>query len=182
MSWIIGAIVAVIVIYVIAAYNGFIQLKMMVDNGWAQIDVQLQRRFDLIPNLVETVKGYAAHEKETFENIAKAKQVLMDAKGIAEKGDASNQLSNALRGVFALSEAYPQLQANENFLQLQQELKGTEDKIAFSRQFYNDTVARLNAKIDMFPSNIIARMFNVTKREYFALDNPAAKEAVKVQF
>ncbi len=182
MGWIVGIIIAVLIVWLVLMYNGLVRLKNMVENGWSQIDVQLQRRFDLIPNLVETVKGYAAHEKELFENIAKAKQSLINAQGVAQKGEASGELSNALKSIFALSEAYPELKANQNFLELQQELKGTEDKISFARQFYNDSVTRLNQQIDMFPTNIVASIFNFTKREYFEIDTPEARGPVKVQF
>lgn len=182
MGIVVLIICIVLVLWVIFMYNGLVRLKNMIENGWSQIDVQLQRRFDLIPNLIETVKGYAAHEKEVFEKVAIARQGMVNAQGIAEKGAASGELTNALKSLFAVSEAYPELKANENFLQLQQELKGTEDKISFARQFYNDSVVRLNQKIEMFPTNIIASMFNFTKREYFAIDNPEAKGPVKVQF
>jgi LemA protein len=175
-------LVIALVIWLIATYNSLVTFRNRVDNAWSQIDVQLQRRFDLIPNLVETVKGYMEHEKEVFENIAQARANMVGAKTVVEKGEASSQLTNTLNTLFAVSENYPELKANENFIQLQQEIKGTEDKIAFSRQFYNDTVTRYNSKIDMFPTNIFASSMNLTKREYFAIENQEARQNVKVQF
>ena len=175
-------IVGLLVFWVIAIYNGLIRSKNIVDNAWAQIEAQLQRRYDLIPNLVNTVKGYAAHEKGLFEGIAEAKERMVNAGSIAEKGEASQQVSNSLKSIFALSEAYPELKANENFLRLQEDLKGTEDKVTFSRQFYNDSVTRYNTKLELFPSNIFANMFGMTTREYFALENNVARENVKVEF
>ncbi|MCB1039882.1 MAG: LemA family protein [Acidimicrobiales bacterium] len=148
-------------------YNGLVALKNKVEAAWAQIDVQLTRRADLIPNLVETVKGYAAHEKETLDAVITARNAVQSASGPAESAAADNMLTGALKSVFALSEAYPDLKANQNFLALQEELTGTEDKIAYSRQFYNDTVNRYNTKIQSMPSNIIAGMFHFTEREYF---------------
>jgi LemA protein len=175
-------IAVLLVLWAIAVYNGLVKSKNIVDNGWSQIEAQLQRRFDLIPNLVSTVKGYAAHEKDLFEGIAQAKERMVSAGSVSEKGEASKEVSNSLKSIFALSEAYPELKANENFLRLQEDLKGTEDKIAFSRQFYNDSVTRYNTKLELFPSNIFANMFGMVKREYFALENSAARENVKVEF
>lgn len=175
-------IIALIIFWVIAIYNGLIKSKNIVDNAWSQIEAQLQRRYDLIPNLVNTVKGYAAHEKKLFEGIAEAKERMVNAGSIAEKGEASQQVSNSLKSIFALGEAYPELKANENFLRLQEDLKGTEDKITFSRQFYNDSVTKYNTKLELFPSNIFANMFGMIKREYFALENSAARENFKVEF
>ncbi|MEZ5204937.1 MAG: LemA family protein [Acidimicrobiales bacterium] len=162
----IGLLVVVGIAFVVM-YNGLVALKNKVEAAWAQIDVQLTRRADLIPNLVETVKGYAAHEKETLDAVITARNAVQSASGPAESAAADNMLTGALKSVFALSEAYPDLKANQNFLALQEELTGTEDKIAYSRQFYNDTVNRYNTKIQSMPSNIIAGMFHFTEREYF---------------
>lgn len=176
------AIIVLVFFWIVGTYNGLIVSKNRVDNAWSQIDVQLQRRFDLIPNLVETVKGYKDHEKEVFDNIAKARAQMSGAQTISEKGEASTELSGSLNRLLAISEAYPELKANENFLELQRELKGTEDKIAFSRQFYNDSVTRFNSKIELFPTNIFANMFNMIAREYFAVDSKEARGPVKVKF
>ena len=175
-------ILAVVIIWFIMIYNGLVALKNRVDNGWAQIDTQLQRRYDLIPNLVETVKGYAAHEKETLENVVKARASMAKAGSMAEKAEADNMLSGTLKTLFAVSEAYPDLKANQNFKELQVELTNTENKIAFSRQFYNDSVNKFNNAILVFPKNIVAGMMRYTKAEYFQTTTPEAKEAVKVQF
>lgn len=180
--WILLIVLVVIVGYFIAAYNGLVALKNRVENGWAQIDTQLQRRYDLIPNLVETVKGYAAHEKAVFEEVTKARAGMAQANTIAEKAEAENILSGTLKSLFAVAEAYPELKANQNFKELQLELTNTENKIAFSRQFYNDTVTRFNTAIQMFPKNIIASMFHFTEQEYFETTDDAAREVPKVQF
>jgi len=181
-GYIILAIVIVIVIYAIAIYNGLVMLRNKVDNGWAQIDTQLQRRYDLIPNLVETVKGYAKHESEVFDRVTKARAGMANAGSVAEKADADNVLTGTLKSLFAVAEAYPDLKANQNFQELQVELTNTENKVSFARQFYNDTVARLNMRIQSFPQNIIAKMFNFTEREYFRTDTPEARVAPKVSF
>ena len=181
MGWIIGIIILIVVVYIISLYNRLVVLKNKVDNSWAQVDVQLKRRYDLIPNLVETVKGYATHEKEVFENIAKARQVAISAQSPAEKSQAENQLTQALRQLFAVAEAYPELKANENFMHLQNELSETENKIAYSRQFYNDTVFMYNSSIEKFPANIFAEVFGYKKREYFETQGEE-REPVKVQF
>ncbi|NLJ48389.1 MAG: LemA family protein [Candidatus Atribacteria bacterium] len=170
MGWIIGIIILIVVIYLISLYNRLVVLKNKVDNSWAQVDVQLKRRYDLIPNLVETVKGYATHEKEVFENIAKARQVAISAQSPAEKSQAENQLTQALRQLFAVAEAYPELKANENFMHLQNELSETENKIAYSRQFYNDTVFMYNSTIEKFPTNIFAGMLHFVKRDFFQVE------------
>ena len=181
------AIVILIVLIVVIGlvfmglYNGLVALKNKVEAAWAQIDVQLQRRFELIPNLVETVKGYAAHEKETLDAVITARNAAQSASGPAEAGAADNMLTGALKSVFALAESYPDLKANQNFLNLQETLTGTEDKIAYSRQFYNDTVNKYNTKIQSMPSNIIAGMFNFTEREYFEAGGEA-RGPVTVQF
>ena len=182
MGWIILAIVVILVIAIISMYNGLVSSRVKVDNAWSQIDVQLQRRFDLIPNFVETVKGYAAHESETFERITSLRTSWANANTVAEKADLDNQLSGALKTIMAVSENYPDLKANQNFSELSEELRNTENKISFSRQFYNDTVTMYNQKLQIFPSNIIANMFNFTPRELFKVDNAEARKNVKVDF
>ena len=182
MGWIILAIVVIIVIAVIAMYNGLVSARVKVDNAWSQIDVQLQRRFDLIPNFVETVKGYTSHESETFEKIAQLRTSWANAGTVAEKADLDNQLSGALKTIMAVSESYPELKANQNFSELSEELRNTENKISFSRQFYNDTVTMYNTKLQVFPSNIIAGMFNFTPRDLFEAENDEARKNVKVDF
>jgi LemA protein len=174
-------IIVLAVIIVIALYNGLVVKRTRVDNGWAQIDVQLKRRYDLIPNLVETVKGYAAHEKEVLEKVAELRSRAMGAVNPKEAADANNMLTSTLKTLFAVAENYPQLKANENFMRLQEELSSTENKIAFARQFYNDVVMDYNATIQQFPQTIIASMFNFKAREFFTA--PAEeKEAPKVKF
>lgn len=176
-------VVLVVIIggYVLVTYNGLVSLRNRIENAWAQIDVQLKRRYDLIPNLVETVKGYASHEKETLERVITARNAGMGASGVQEQAQAENMLSGALKSLFALSEAYPDLKANTNFLQLQEELTGTEGRIAYARQFYNDTVYRYNTKIQSFPSNILANNFNFAEREYFQAEDEE-RGPVNVQF
>jgi LemA protein len=158
-------------IYVVVSYNGLVSLRNRIENAWAQIDVQLKRRYDLIPNLVETVKGYASHERETLDAVITARNAGMNATGPAEQAQAENMISGALKSLFALSEAYPDLKANQNFAQLQEELTGTEGRIAYARQFYNDTVYRYNTKIQSFPSNVLANTFSFSEREYFQADD-----------
>ena len=175
------ALIVVAGLVFVVLYNGLVALRNKVEAAWAQIDVQLTRRFELIPNLVETVKGYAAHEKETLDAVIQARNAAQSASGPAEAATADNALTGALKSIFALSEAYPDLKANQNFLALQEELTGTEDKIAYSRQFYNDTVNKYNTKIQSLPSNIIAGMFNFTEREYFEAAGEA-RGPVNVQF
>jgi len=170
-----------LVLYVITIYNRLITLKHRVDNAWAQIDTQLKRRYDLIPNLVETVKGYASHEKEILEKITELRYKAMSAGNISEASQANNQLTQALKSLFALAEAYPELKANQNFLNLQEELSNTENKIAFARQFYNDTVLEYNRALEMFPTNILARWMNLTPRVYYQVP-PEETGPVKVQF
>ncbi len=172
---------AVVIFWLIGTYNSLIRAKNEVENSWAQIDVQLKRRYDLIPNLVETVKGYMKHEKQVLENITKARAAVMDAKGVAEKAEASNQLSATLKSLFAVAENYPKLRANENFMQLQEELTGTENKISYARQHYNDSVMMYTNKIQTFPTNIIANLFNFGKKEMFTAPEEERK-AVKVKF
>jgi LemA protein len=157
--------------YVLITYNGLVSLRNRIENAWAQIDVQLKRRYDLIPNLVETVKGYAAHEQETLEKVIQARNAGIDATGVHEQAQAENVLSGALKSLFALSESYPDLKANQSFLQLQEELTGTEGRIAYARQFYNDTVYRYNTKIQSFPANLLANSFRFAEREYFRADD-----------
>lgn len=175
-------VVGVVVLFVIVSYNGLVTLKNRAEEAWSDIDVQLKRRYDLIPNLVSAVKGYASHETGVFEKVTEARAKAMNATGAAEKGGAENMLTDALKSVFAVAEAYPDLKANTNFLELQQELSDTENKIQASRRFYNGTVMELNTKIETFPSNIIAGMFSFVKREFFELTDEAAKEPVKVEF
>lgn len=182
MVWIILAIIAIIVVFVISMYNGLVTSKVKVDNAWSQIDVQLQRRFDLIPNFVETVKGYASHESETFEKIAQLRTAWANAGTVSEKAELDNQLSGALKTIMAVSESYPELKANQNFSELSEELRNTENKISFSRQFYNDTVTMYNQKLLLFPSNIIANMFNFTARDLFKAENDEVRKNVKVDF
>lgn len=179
---IILAIVAIIVIAFIAIYNKLVTARQRVKNGWGQIDVQLQRRFDLIPNFVETVKGYATHESETFEKVTQLRTSWANAGTIAEKAELDNQLSSALKTIMAVSENYPDLKANTNFSELSEELRNTENKISFSRQFYNDTVTMYNEKLQIFPSNIIANIFNFKPRDLFKTDNEEARKNVKVDF
>ena len=183
MWWIILiAIVVVLIIAVIAIYNNLVTLRQRVKNGWSQIDVQLQRRFDLIPNLVETVKGYMTHENETFEKIAELRSAWANANSIDEKALLDNQLSDTLKSIMALAENYPDLKANQNFMSLQQELSNTEDKISYSRQFYNDTVTRYNTKLELFPSNFIASIFHFEAEPLFEVEESAARKNVKVDF
>lgn len=182
MWWIPFAIVGVIALWAIASYNGLVQARNQVKNGWAQIDVQLKRRFDLIPNLVETVKGYAKHEQETFEKVIKARNAAMGASTVEEMAAKEGELRQTLRSLFALSESYPELKANENFLKLQDELSGTENKISFSRQFYNDVVYRYNTRIQSFPTNILAGIFHFTQEPLFEVDDPAERETPQVKF
>ncbi|MFH1447752.1 MAG: LemA family protein [Candidatus Micrarchaeota archaeon] len=180
---IVGIVFGVVIIaYVVFTYNGLITLRSRINNAWSQIDVQLRRRYDLIPNLVNTVKGYAKHEKTTFENITKARAQMANAKGVKEKADANNMLTGALKTLFAVAENYPDLKANENFKMLQEELAGTESKVAYARQFYNDNVMSYNIKLQSFPSNIIASTFGFKMREYFEMEDTAARAPVKVEF
>lgn len=181
MGLILLAIVAVVAVGIIAIYNGLIRLRNRVDEAWSDISVQLKRRYDLIPNLVSTVKGYAAHEKEVFEKVTEARTRAMGAGTAGDKAQAENMLSGALKSLFAVAEAYPDLKANQNFLELQRELTDTEDKIQAARRFYNGNVRDFNTKIEIFPSNIIAGMLNFTKREFFGIEE-SEKEPVKVEF
>jgi len=172
---------AVVALWVIAVYNGLIKMKNRVDEAWSDIDVQLKRRYDLIPNLINTVKGYAAHEKEVFEKVTEARTRAMNAGSTQEKAEAENMLSGTLKSLFAVSENYPDLKANQNFLELQRELTDTEDKIQASRRFYNGNARDFNIKIQVFPNNLIAGILNFTKREFFEAA-AGEKENVKVEF
>jgi LemA protein len=175
------AVLVLLLLYGVLQYNGLIRLKNRVDGAWAQIDVQLKRRYDLIPNLVETVKGYAAHERETLEAVINARNQAVSATGPAQQAQTENILTGALKNLFALSEAYPDLKANQNFLALQEELTGTEGRIAYARQYYNDSVQSFNTKIQTFPANIFASMFHFAPREYFEADDQS-RGNVTVQF
>jgi len=183
-----GAFVVLLVIIVAVAvmavgmYNSLVTLRNRCDNGWSQIDVQLRRRYDLIPNLVETVKGYAKHEREVFEKVTQARAAAVNAQTVKEQGQADGLLTGALKSLFAVAENYPELKANQNFLMLQEELAGTESKVAYARQFYNDTVMKFNMRQQVFPSNIIANMFGFKPREYYQIEEEVAKGPVKVQF
>jgi LemA protein len=179
--YIVLGLVVLIGLFAVVLYNGLIRLRNQIENAWAQIDVQLKRRYDLIPNLVETVKGYAAHERETLERVVQARNMAINANGVHEQAEAENVISGALKSLFALSEAYPDLKANTNFLNLQEELTGTEGRIAYARQFYNDSVYRYNTKIQTFPAMIIAGMLRFTEREYFEADD-GSRGPVQVQF
>lgn len=179
---IIVIVIVVICIVVVAMYNNLVSLRQRVQNAWSQIDVQLKRRFDLIPNLQETVKGYMAHESETFSKIAELRTAWASSTTVAEKADVSNQLTEALKTIMAVSENYPDLKASESFAQLQEELRNTENKIAYSRQFYNDTVTMYNTKLEMFPSNLIAKVFNFKPSELFEVEDEKEKQNVKIDF
>lgn len=182
--WILLAVLVLLCLWVAAAYNRFIRLVQRSKEAWADIDVQLKRRYDLIPNLVETVKGYATHEKQAFENVTNARARAMDAGSVEEKGKAENMLSGALKSLFAVAEAYPDLKANQNFLELQRELSDTENKIQAARRFYNTNVRDLNTAIESFPGNIIANSFRFEPREFFELgdEDSAARQPVAVKF
>jgi LemA protein len=174
-------VVAVVVLAVIIIYNGLVTIRNRVKNAWFQIDVQLKRRYDLIPNLVETVKGYAKHEREIFEKVAEARAKAMGAKTVSETAQANNALTDTLKSLFAVAEAYPILKANENFMRLQEELTATENKIAFARQFYNDVVMSYNITIQRFPTNLFARIFGYKAEDFYHIAD-TEKEPVKVSF
>jgi LemA protein len=174
--------VVLVGLYLFTVYNGLISLREQIKEAWSQIDVQLKRRSDLIPNLVESVKGYAKHEKEVFENVTKARAALMGAKGPAEAAEANNMVTQALGKLFAVAEAYPQLKANENFLQLQKELSDTEDKVAYSRQYYNTTVMEYNVKTKTFPNVLMANMLGFKEEQFFKTDSEEERKAPKVTF
>ena len=187
MGWVLpcigglGLLLVVLVAIVVGIYNRLVTLRNRVKNSWQQIDVQLKRRYDLIPNLVETVKAYAAHERETLQQVIEARNAAMSAQTVAEHGQAENALTGTLKSLFALAEAYPDLKANQNFMMLQEELSGTESKIAFARQFYNDSVMSYNIARETFPSNLLAGMFGFEPAEGFEVEGEA-REAVKVGF
>lgn len=181
--WVIIALAVILVGVLVYMYNKLVRYRNRVDNAWHQIDVQLNRRADLIPNLVETVKGYASHEKETFEMVTKARSALMNAQTVGENAKAEGMVTEALKSLFAVAEAYPDLKANQNFLALQEELTGTENKIAYARQFYNDSVMSYDIARQRVPANIIANLFGFTEtREYFEPETPAAREVPQVSF
>ena len=182
MGWIILIVLILIVFWIIGQYNGLVILKQRVKNAWSQIDVQLQRRFDLIPNLVETVKGYTKHEESVLTKVTELRTSWAKATTVGEKAELSNELSGALKTIMAVSENYPDLKANQNFAQMQEELQNTENKVAYSRQFYNDTVTKYNTKLQMFPTNLIAGMLHFTEEELFKVDSEETKKNVKVSF
>ena len=182
MLWIIFIIVVLLILFIISVYNSLVTLRQRVKNAFGQMDVQLQRRFDLIPNLVETVKGYMTHESDTLAKVTELRTAWAGAKTVDEKAKLDNELSNTLKTIMAVAEAYPDLKANQNFESLQNELTETEDKISYSRQFYNDTVTRYNTKLELFPSNIIAGMFHFTAESLFEVDSAEARKNVKVDF
>jgi LemA protein len=176
------AVLFVIAIFVIGIYNRLVRLRVRTEDGWSSIDVQLKRRYDLIPNLVETVKGYAKHERETLDAVITARQAGIAAKSVGEQAQAENMITGALRQLFALSEAYPDLKANDNFARLQEELSSTENKIAFARQHYNDTVSQYNATLETFPTNIVGNSFGFRRRDFFEMEDTAQREAPQVSF
>ena len=180
--WIILGIIALLVIWIIGVYNSLVKSRNKVSNAFAQIDTQLQRRFDLIPNFVETIKGYMTHEKDTLTKVTELRTSWANATTVDEKAELNNQLSSSLKTIMAVSENYPDLKANQNFLDMQEELRNTENKISFSRQFYNDTVTMYNTKLEVFPSNIIAGWFRFTAESLFAAESEEARKNVKVDF
>ncbi len=179
--WVVLGIVALVLLYGVLVYNRLVRLRVRVENAWSQIDVQLRRRYDLIPNLVESVKGYAEHERELFEDVAKARSQAQSAAGVQAQAEAENQVTRSLNRLLAVAENYPDLKASQNFLALQEELTGTESKIAYARQFYNDQVAKLNTLVQSFPSRIVAGMGHFEPREFFEIEEPA-RGPVSVQF
>lgn len=179
---IILGIIVVLGAFIVGAYNGLVRLRNQVKEAWAQVDVQLKRRFDLIPNLMETVKGYMNHERETLESVTQARAAVAGAGSMGDRAEAEGMLGMALGRLFAVAESYPDLKASQNFLALQEELTSTENKIGFARQYYNQSVMTFNNKVEMFPSNIIAGMFSFDKSEFFELEEPEQREAPKVSF
>jgi LemA protein len=179
--WILLAVVVLLGLYVVFLYNGLVRLRNRIEGAWAQIDVQLRRRYDLIPNLVETVKGYATHEKETLDAVIRARNAGMSAEGVADQAQAETMITSALKSLFALSEAYPDLKANQGFVQLQEELSGTEGRIAYARQFYNDAVLAYNTKIQSVPAVVVANAMGFKQREYFEADD-TSQGPVQVEF
>lgn len=179
---VISGIVILLILIGIGIYNSIVSLRNKVDNSWHQIDVQLRKRYDLIPNLMETVKGYAKHERETLQNVINARKMGIDAKTVKEQAKAENMITDTLKSLFALSENYPNLKADQHFLRLMEQLNGIESNIAYARQFYNDMVMKFNTRIQTFPGNIFARMFNFLSRDYFEIEEVSAREPVKVKF
>ena len=175
-------VVVLALLFFVVLYNRLVRLRNACQNAWAQVDVQLKRRHDLIPNLIESVKGYAAHERETLENVTQARAAMAQAQTVQEQAQAQNMITSALKSLFAVAEQYPNLKANENFMMLQEELAGTENKIAYARQFYNDTAATFNALIQMFPARIIASLGSFTARDYFEIEEAAPRAPVAVRF
>jgi LemA protein len=175
-------IIVAVALVAIGMYNRLITLRNRCDNAWSQVDVQLRRRYDLIPNLVETVKGYAKHESTVFQNVTQARAAAVNAQTVKDQSQAENVLSGALKSLFAVAENYPELKANQNFLMLQEELAGTEGKVAYARQFYNDNVMKFNMSQQVFPSSVIANMFNFKQRDYFQIEEQVARGPVKVSF
>ncbi|MBN1885424.1 MAG: LemA family protein [Candidatus Krumholzibacteriota bacterium] len=182
IGWIVLIVLVVLLFAAIGIYNTLVRLRKRCDNGWAQIDVQLKRRYDLIPNLVETAKGYLKHEREVLENVTKARQQAIDASGVADQAKAENFLSQTLRSLFAVVENYPDLKGNQSMMAVQEELVSTENKISFARQHYNDTVMVYNTRTEVFPSNVVAGMFGFKPRDFFELEDAAQREAPKVDF
>jgi LemA protein len=180
--WIVIAIVVLLALVVVAIYNRLVRLRNRAENAWAQVDVQLRRRYDLIPNLVEAVKGYASHERATFEEVTRARTAAQQAQTVEEQGQAENLLTQAIGRLFAVAEAYPELRATENFQQLQSQLEETETKIAVSRQVYNDAVLTYDTALETVPTNIVGNLFSFEARQYFEVEEPAAREAPRVQF
>ena len=179
---VLAGIAGVVVIWFVGTYNILVAIRNRVRNAWSQIDVQLRRRYDLIPNLVETAKGYMKHERETLENVTKARQQGIDAKNVKEQAAAENMITGALRQLFAVVENYPDLKANQNMLALQEELTSTENKISFARQFYNDNVMKFNTKVQSVPTNIVAGICNFKQEDFFEIEEGEAREPVKVEF
>ena len=182
MLWVILIIIVLLILFVISIYNGLVTSRQKVKNAWSQIDVQLQRRFDLIPNLVETVKGYMEHEEGVLTKVTQLRSSWANAKSVSEKAQIDNELSGTLKTIMAVSENYPDLKANQNFSELQEELRSTENKISYSRQFYNDAVTMYNTKLETFPSNLIASSFNFKPESLFEAESPEARKNVKVDF
>jgi len=181
LGLVIIGVIALVIVWLIVTYNTLIVLRNRINNAWSQMDVQLRRRYDLIPNLVETVKGYAAHERETFEMVTKARAAVASAQTVGDQAQAQNMISSALKSLFAVAENYPELKASQNFMMLQEELSGVEGKIAYSRQFYNDTVLLFNNAIQRFPNNLVASGFGFSAHDYFEMEE-AAREPVRVSF
>ncbi|MCX5670074.1 MAG: LemA family protein [Planctomycetota bacterium] len=177
-----GGLILVVGLWLMFTYNGLVNLRNQVKNAWSQIDVQLKRRYDLIPNLVETVKGYASHERETLERVIKARQAGIDASTVKDQAAAENMIVGALRQLFALSEAYPNLKANEGFLALQEQLASTENKISFARQYYNDTVQAFNTRQQQFPATLVASMLGFRPADFFVIEDATVREVPKVKF